>query len=131
MTRCYASSLGRERHRAAISGICDGTATPAAPRSAPEIREVVGAAMQIAPTHYLGEVEVEGYVLVVRVDRDYGTAGEHDRHVAPQHALNVRSWPIAGVSAARQGVRRGIQRGTLARKSSYWAPKLSASTGSS
>jgi hypothetical protein len=40
---------------------------------------------------------------------------------------SVRHWP----HAARQGVSRGIQRGTLARKSSYWAPKLSASTGSS
>lgn len=33
--------------------------------------------------------------------------------------------------AARQGVSRGIQRGTLLRKSSYWVPKLSANTGSS
>src|SRR5262249_58174842 len=49
-------------------------------------------------------------------------------HLALQH---VRFWPIADVRAARQGLSRGIQRGTLARKSSYWAPKLSASTGSS
>jgi hypothetical protein len=40
MTRGYASSLGRKRHRAALSGICDGTGTSAAPVSAPRNGEL-------------------------------------------------------------------------------------------